>query len=1013
MLQVINQIESIAEFLNSLPNEILKDYKIVLKNDMEIGIHLLVSHKGIIDAQLQDNFTVISDAFDIEEVLESELVYDQYHSWLFKPEHNVNKIDLGLRRRFNNLIDFVKKKGVTIKDPLITTFYSYKGGMGRSTTLAAFASYCAKIQGKRVVIVDCDFEAPGFTNYFDLDGDVLSRKSGVVEYLLDKQFSTITGQQLDIQANYSYKVGFEYVGQGEIFVVPAGNISNELTTADADELLESNRTGLNLIHRDHYLEALAKLDLSSVDNIVSQFTDFVNDLKTQLNPDIVLFDSRTGFNDTFAVLACLSEIIVGFFGNNVQNKTGLEQFLQTVGQIEAEKDVVLVNSNILGGGKRYLEDFKKQVDGITKLPQNQSKFIQEEPLTEKEFKIYQLENDTALQNIGTQFSYKKEATQQKYFDADFVSLIESNKHFQPFFDELFAKIQEHNVVKQESEVVEPIRPNAIVVEETRMVENIQSSIGSSLKELLEQHKENVPVIELRKSLLRKMDSELRRISRYADDAIPEIRDFYFRDCMKDMFNRDKFLIIGSKGTGKTALYQAFRKADLRQKLQARSNIFDDKHLFVNAISIHKEEGGEKYLETTKFNIPKIIDPDFFFERFWVVYVWNAIMLDPTIRDSKYFSNDLPVLPITQEPETVNRFNNYINDNDAYTKIFNILKQLDEQLKKDDKNLIVLFEQLDYVVKPEYWSQGISPLINFWRSNPFTKILPKIFLRSDLFNQLTNITNSQNLPNRSIYIEWTKEELFSYFFKLVLLNAKNEFYLILYSHFNFGNLDFILDLDKRVIENDNQVPTEQKYLRPLVESFFGKYANWQDVGVNNGMGESYDWFSRNLRDANDMISLRPFLNLIEGATVAFLARQYNNRNLKSVLSASFYADNRVREYAVKQHYEDLAKEKGNKALLKFYQYITVDGPTRIKVPTFRRIEFNDMLNQVFMKYKDEKGEVEGLKKIDDMKSILLSNGIIKETDNTNRKYTNYVIPFLYRNYFRVSSKNLTEGHRKNS
>lgn len=1011
MLQVINQIDSIASFLSNQSPEVLKDFKVILKTDMEIGVHLLVNRTGIIDVLLKNKFSAIEDALEVEEILAADLSNDQYHTWLFAPENNKEKIDLGLRRRFNNLIDFVKRRGSSIKDPFITTFYSYKGGMGRSTTLASFASYCAKIHGKRVVIVDCDFEAPGFTNYFDLDSEVLSRKSGVVEYLLDKQFAQNANQKLDIPSNYSYKVGSDYVGKGEIFVVPAGNLSNEIPDNGEVDEQEIENAGLRLLHRDHYLEALARLDLSSVDNIVQQFTDFVADLKTQLNPDIVLFDSRTGFNDTFAVLACLSEIIVGFFGNNIQNRTGLEQFLQTVGQIEAEKDVVLVNSNILGGGQRYLEDFKRQVEEITKLPQNQSKFIQEEPhLTEKEFKIYQLEKDDALQNIGTQFSYKKEATGQKIFDADFVALIERNKHFQPFFEDLLSKIEEHKSSVNSVVEVEPIRTALEVAEDTRVVASIEASTTNNLRELLEKHKDNVPVIELRKKLLEKLNAELKRISRYADDAIPAIEDFYFRDCMKDMFNRDKFLIIGSKGTGKTALYQAFRKTDIRQKLQARSNILDDKHLFVNAISIHKEEG-VKYVETTKFKIHDIVDPDFFFERFWVVYVWNAIMLDSSIKNSKYFSNEVEVLPITQEPETVNRFNKFINDNETYTKIFNILKHLDEQLKIDDKDLIVLFEQLDYVVKPEYWSQGISPLINFWRSNPFSKILPKIFLRSDLFNKLTNVTNSQNLPNRSIYIEWTKEELFGYFFKLVLQNAKDEFYLLIYAHYNYSNTDFILEIDKQISENDNQVLTEARYLRPLVETFFGKYANWEDVTVNNAKGESYDWFARNLQDANNMISLRPFLNLIEGATESFLTRNSNNRNLKSILSASFYTDNRVREFAVKQHYEDIAKEKGNNALLKVYQYITVDGPSRVKVPTYRREEFSYLLNQVIMKYG--KKDLDGIEKIDDLKSVLLSNGIIKETDNTNRKYTNYIIPFLYRNYFRVSSKNLLESQRRNS
>ena len=177
-------------------------------------------------------------------------------------------------------------------------------------------------------------------------------------------------------------------------------------------------------------------------------------------------------------------------------------------------------------------------------------------------------------------------------------------------------------------------------------------------------------------------------------------------------------------------------------------------------------------------------------------------------------------------------------------------------------------------------------------------------------------------------------------------------------------------------------------------------------IDSGFGESYDWFEKNLKDANDQISLRPFLNLIEKAIEVYLAKYNYRKNPKSILSASFYADNSVREFAVKQHFDDLAKEKGNKALLKFYQYVTVDGPKYLKIPVYRREDFSRLLNNIFTTYKGD-SEMSEVQKTDDLKYILLSNGIIKETDNTNRAYTNYVIPFLYRNYFRVSKHNSSD------
>ena len=48
---------------------------------------------------------------------------------------------------------------------LIYTFYSYKGGVGRSMALANVAEYFY-LKGLRVVMVDWDLEAPGLESFF-------------------------------------------------------------------------------------------------------------------------------------------------------------------------------------------------------------------------------------------------------------------------------------------------------------------------------------------------------------------------------------------------------------------------------------------------------------------------------------------------------------------------------------------------------------------------------------------------------------------------------------------------------------------------------------------------------------------------------------------------------------------------------------------------------------------------------------------------------------------------------
>ena len=67
----------------------------------------------------------------------------------------------------------------------VCTFYSYKGGVGRSMAVANVGVVMA-MEGHRVLLVDWDLEAPGLEVYFRkgarLDGDPKT-KAGVVDLL--------------------------------------------------------------------------------------------------------------------------------------------------------------------------------------------------------------------------------------------------------------------------------------------------------------------------------------------------------------------------------------------------------------------------------------------------------------------------------------------------------------------------------------------------------------------------------------------------------------------------------------------------------------------------------------------------------------------------------------------------------------------------------------------------------------------------------------------------------------
>jgi cellulose biosynthesis protein BcsQ len=72
---------------------------------------------------------------------------------------------------------------------MIVTFYSFKGGVGRTLALANVGVVLAQ-NGHRVLVVDFDLEAPGLTRYLEKKfGGDLQYKRGLLE-LLGRQRDT-------------------------------------------------------------------------------------------------------------------------------------------------------------------------------------------------------------------------------------------------------------------------------------------------------------------------------------------------------------------------------------------------------------------------------------------------------------------------------------------------------------------------------------------------------------------------------------------------------------------------------------------------------------------------------------------------------------------------------------------------------------------------------------------------------------------------------------------------------
>ena len=187
--------------------------------------------------------------------------------------------------------------------PRTVTFYSFKGGVGRTTALTHVAWILA-MRGRKVVAVDLDLEAPGLSTAFNLQPQP---KYGIVDYFYERSYLPE-----GIKASISITEIFGEVripnATGRLFVVPAGCLSLD------------------------YISKVDDLHANTViDGDQNLWTVFKREIYEQLKPDVILIDSRTGINQwgALSLIQAADDAVIFLFPNE-QNKQGIELLLQSL-----------------------------------------------------------------------------------------------------------------------------------------------------------------------------------------------------------------------------------------------------------------------------------------------------------------------------------------------------------------------------------------------------------------------------------------------------------------------------------------------------------------------------------------------------------------------------------------------------------------------------------------------------------------------------------------------------------
>lgn len=196
---------------------------------------------------------------------------------------------------------------------MICTFYSYKGGVGRSMALANVAAAMAR-DGMRVLMVDFDLEAPGLEQFFPIDYRQLRQHEGLLDLLLRYKQAMARGPEPGDEPASFRRLS-------ELFIVP---IYDQLPSGGRLDLLPAGQRGDDeqLARYAHNLRTFDWQDFYF--NWAGEL--FFEWLRTTLVPglyDAVLVDSRTGVTEMGGICAYqLADTIVMLCASNYQNIDG-------------------------------------------------------------------------------------------------------------------------------------------------------------------------------------------------------------------------------------------------------------------------------------------------------------------------------------------------------------------------------------------------------------------------------------------------------------------------------------------------------------------------------------------------------------------------------------------------------------------------------------------------------------------------------------------------------------------
>lgn len=661
----------------------------------------------------------------------------------------------------------------------VITFYSYKGGVGRTTTLALTALQIAR-EGKKIVVIDLDLEAPGLSTLLKQEQGVEYPKYGVVDYLVECEKYN---EYLDLN-DYIYPIGNKNL---------LGMAGGELLVMQAANLIDSDY--------ENYYTKLSRLDFNmpkfiNQDNPISRL---LNNINRQYEPDYIFIDSRAGIHDIggLALLNYSDEVVALFYGNE-QNMLGMKFVLPRLARVDVPFYLINTPVPVLEEAAEeemacYLKNSFEilcQSDYFSEIPDMFDESSPHYPLN--------ISYDAVAANVNS--------------DLKLVQLITKDGE-----NNIYKKIAKMLTTDREDRAIEDFLGD---IDKRKILDSVQDIIN--------------------------FDTASAENEFNSFESLK--KNFYPLKEYKNIFDNNKFIITGSKGSGKTALFKVLNCQEYAQALAEYVEIPKNEIQSTEwLIGLDSKDGFP-----TKANFRAIgkTENREYYSIYWKILAIRTlknVIAQLNVGCTEY----LKQISECKYSEIIEFIETHKNLDEQLSELF---IEVDRGLRYNNKIVIITYDALDFCLEREYRGDLISELISFWAENNLRlkNLKTKIFLRNDIFKNEVHLTDKIKLNNYRTTIEWDYDYLLAMVWKR-MMEASPQLKNILKRSLEFKGYSL------------QEFPTVGIVPKPSEE--INKIMMNELVGEKMGKGNkayTYNWIVYRLSDTKDNIVPRSILKLFSTA-----------------------------------------------------------------------------------------------------------------------------------------------------